>query len=311
MQINWVLLFTYVIQIIIEIGLPVALAVWLIRKYQSTWMLVITGVAAYALSEFINTYALKGAQALFNNGTLPVPSTHWIPLLNGLIVGVFASLLENIMRWVGFKVNGKNSRPFRSSIALATGLGGIELAMVGILLAVNLYSVLSYNAGALLAKGVSADQVQATLSQITSYWSNPWYYGFLNLFEHLVTFVSQFVFAVMVWKAVSRAKPLWLLWSVLFQIVTEGIITFLSGMNWSLWQIEGVEFLLLLLNILLLYFFWTDEGGLDSENEDEESEESEGSDEDDDENEDDEEDDDEEDEEDSEDEEDEVDPEDK
>jgi len=60
MQINWVLLFTYVIQIIIEIGLPVALAVWLIRKYQSTWMLIITGVAAYALSEFINTYALKG-----------------------------------------------------------------------------------------------------------------------------------------------------------------------------------------------------------------------------------------------------------
>ena len=49
----------------------------------------------------------------------------------------------------------------------------------------------------------------------------------------------------------------------------EGITTFLSGMNWGMWEIEGVLALFLLLNLLMMYFFWNDEGGLDSGDEDE------------------------------------------
>jgi len=275
MQINWVLLVTYVLIILIEVGLPVGLGVWLLRKYKSLWVLLVTGVAAYALAELIHIPALNGIQTLFNNGTLAVPPTKWLPLVNGLIVGALTGILENITRWVGFKINGKNSKPFRSAMALGLGHGGIQLIMVGILLAINLSTVLFYNAGAQIAKGVSAATVQSYLAQIQSYWASPWYYGALNLFEHLATFVSQFVITVMVWRAVSKHQPLWLLWAVLYQTVNEGITTFLSGMNWGLWEIEGIIALFLLLNLLLMYFFWNDEGGLESENDDEEDDEDE------------------------------------
>jgi uncharacterized membrane protein YhfC len=293
MQINWVLLVTYVLIILVEVVLPVGLGVWLLRKYKSLWVLLVTGIAAYALAELIHIPALNGIQTLFNNGTLPMPPTKWLPLVNGLIVGALTGILENITRWIGFKINGKNSKPFRSAIALGIGHGGIQLLMVGILLAINLCTVLFYNAGAQIAKGVSTASVQSYLTQIQSYWASPWYYGALNLFEHLATFVSQFVITVMVWRAVSKHRPLWLLWAVLYQTVNEGITTFLSGMNWGLWEIEGVIALFLLLNVLLMYFFWNDEGGLESENDEDDDDEDDEDEEDDDEESDDEESDDE------------------
>lgn len=282
MQINWVLLVCYLFTIIVEIGLPVALGVWLLRKYNSSWVLIITGMAAYALAELIHVPALNGLQTLFNNGSLPIPSTKWIPLLNGVIVGGLAGILENSLRWIGFKVNGKNSKPFRSAVAMGIGLGGVEIALVGVLLAINLGTVLFYNPGAEIARGVSTATVQSFMAQISNYWSSPWYYSFLSLFEHLVTFTAQLAISVMVWKSVSQGKALWLLWAVLYQVVVEGITTFLSGMKWGLWEIEGVLALFLLLNILMMYFFWNDEGGLESEgdaDEDDEGDEGEDSDE--------------------------------
>jgi uncharacterized membrane protein YhfC len=279
MQINWVLLVCYLLTIIVEIGLPIALGVWLLRKYKSIWVLLITGMLAYAVAELIHIPAISGLQTLFNNGSLPLPGTKWIPLLNGVIVGALAGILENSLRWIGFKVNGKRSKPFRSAIALGVGLGGVELALVGVLLAVNLGTVLFYNPGAQIAKGVSASTVQSYLTQIASYWASPWYYSLLSLFEHLVTFTAQLVISIMVWKSVARGRALWLLWAVLYQTVIEGITTFLSGMKWGLWEIEGVLALFLLLNILLMYFFWNDEGGLETED-DEDDEDEEGEDED-------------------------------
>ena len=195
-----------------------------------------------------------------------------VPLVNGLVVGGLTSILENALRWIGFKVNGKGSRSFRSAVAFGIGHGGIELAITGFLLAVSLATVLFYNPGAEIAKGTTTSAVQSTLSQIASYWASPWYYGPLTLFEHLVTFASQLVLAIMVWRSVAKGQLLWLLWAVLYQTVTEGVTTFLSGMNWGLWDIEGVLALFLLLNLLMLYLFWSDEGGLDSEPEDEDDE---------------------------------------
>jgi uncharacterized membrane protein YhfC len=288
MTVNWLLLALYLITIVVEIGLPVALAVWLLRKYSSSWMLIVTGMITYAISELIHIPALNGLKLLFSNGTLPTPAAQWVPLLNGLVIGLLAGLVENILRWVGFKVNGKNSKPFRSGVALAIGHGGVELALVGILIAVNLGSVLFYNAGAQIAKGVATSTVQATLQQIASYWASPWYYSPISLFEHLVTFTLQFVASFMVWRAVAQRRPLWLLLAVLYQTVNEGIVTFLSGQGWGLWEIEGILALFLLLNVLMIYFFWTNEGGLESEPEEDEDEEGEDSDDDSDEDEDDE-----------------------
>lgn len=272
MEINWALLIAYFVAIIVEIGGPIFLAVWLLRKYKSSWILLLTGVLSFALSQLIHIPALNGVQTLFNNGTIPTPASQWIPLINGLIIGLLAAVCQESIRWIGFKVNEKRIKPFRSSLIFGLGQGGAELVVVGGLVAFNLGSILFYNAGAQIANGVSATTVQSVLAQIASYWASPWYYGVLGLFEHIVAFSAQIVFSILVWKSVARHQPLWFLVALFYHVIIDGMTTFLSGMNWGLWQIEGVSALFLLLNVLIVYSFWNDEGGLDAEYEDEDDE---------------------------------------
>jgi hypothetical protein len=92
----------------------------------------------------------------------------------------------------------------------------------------------------------------------------------LGLFEHIVSFSAQVVFTIFIWKSVARHQPLFFLAAFFYHIIFEGMTTFLSGLNWGLWQIEGVSALFLLLNALIIYMVWNDEGGLDAEYEDDE-----------------------------------------
>ncbi len=280
MAINWALLAAYLVALLVEIGIPVILGVWLMRKYKSSWIVLVTGIVAFAIAQLIHIPALNGVKALFSNGTIPTPSAGLIPLVNGLAVGLLAAVCQESIRWIGMRLNAANVKNFRGSQIFALGQGGAELLVVGGLLAYNLGTILFYNPGAQIAKGVSTTAVQSVLSQIAAYWSSPWYYGVLGLFEHIVSFSAQVVFTIFIWKSVARHQPLFFLAAFFYHIIFEGMTTFLSGLNWGLWQIEGVSALFLLLNALIIYMVWNDEGGLDAEYEDDEDDDEDDSDED-------------------------------
>lgn len=269
MTINWALLAAYVVALLVEIGAPIALGIWLMRKYKSQWIVLVTGVVAFSIAQLIHIPALNGVKALFSNGTIPTPSAQWIPLVNGLAVGLLAAICQETVRWIGLRLNANNVKPFRGSQIFALGQGGAELLVVGGLLAYNLATILFYNPGAQIAKGVSTTSVQTVLAQIANYWASPWYYGVLGLFEHIAGFSAQVVFTIFVWKSIARHEPLYFLVAFFYHILFEGMTTFLSSMNWGLWEIEGVTALFLLLNGLIIYWVWNSEGGLDAEYEDE------------------------------------------
>ena len=273
MDINWALLASYLVAIIIEIGLPVFAAVWLLRKYKTSWVLLVTGVLTFLVSQAIHIPALNGISTLFNNGTIPTPSAQWIPYLNALIVGLLAGICEESMRWIGFKINEKRSKPFRSALALGIGHGGIESIIVAGLVAFNLGTVLFYNAGAQIANGASTTTVQSILAQIAQYWATPWYIALAGALERIISLSSQIVLSIMVWKAVVKHAPLWFLLALLYHTVIDGVSTYLSGIGWSTWQIEGALTLFMLLNVLLIYNFWNDEGGVDSEGDEDDDDE--------------------------------------
>lgn len=280
MTINWALLAAYIVALLVEIGGPVLLGLWLMRKYKSSWIVLVTGIVSFSLAQLLHIPALNGVKALFSNGTLPTPSQQWIPLVNGLAVGLLAAVCQESIRWIGMRLNANNVKNFRDSQVFALGQGGAELLVVGGLLAYNLGTILFYNPGAQIAKGVSTTVVQNVMAQIASYWASPWYYGALGLFEHIVGFSAQVVFTIFIWKSVARHQPLFFLAAFFYHIISDGMTTFLSGLGWGLWQIEGISALFLLLNVLLVYMIWTDEGGLEAEYVDEDDEDDEDSDED-------------------------------
>jgi uncharacterized membrane protein YhfC len=234
--------------------------------------MIVTGIIAFAVAQLAHLLALTGVQTLFTNGTLPTPADKFIPYVNAAIVGLLAALIEEGIRWIAFRVTLKYAKPFRSSVGFGVGFGGSELLIVGFLVAYNLGTVLFYNPGHQIAKGVSAATVQTVLEQIAAYWQSTWYISLMSIFEKLVEFSSQMVFSIFVWKSVKRDQPVWFLTAILYHIVISGITTLLSGLSWNFWEIEGILALFLLLNIYLLYTSWGEEGGLDSEGDDDEEE---------------------------------------
>jgi uncharacterized membrane protein YhfC len=274
MGINYALLATYIGAILIEIGLPICLAVYLIKKYPQSWIMIVAGVFTFAIAQLIQIPAISGLQTLFSSGRIPTPASAAIPFVNAGVVGLLAAVVEEGLRWIAFKLTEKYGKPFRSGISLGVGHGGSELLIVGALVAYNLGTVLFYNPGHQIAKGVSMATVQTVLSQIASYWQSTWYVSAMGVFEKLVQFSAQLVFSIFMWKAVLRDSPVWFFAALVYHTIIAGITTLLSGLGWGYWQVEGILALFLLLNILIIYSLWGDEGGLESEgDEDEEDDE--------------------------------------
>ena len=266
MENNIPLFISYVISLLIMIGLPVLLAFIVTRYFKVSWWVVLVGVLTFLLSQAVHYPAVIGINALFNNGVIPVPSEKWVPLVNGVIGGLLAGICEETARWVGFKVLRQKAERFGSAFALGVGHGGIESIILAVLgTGATLFTVLFYNAGGEVAKGISTDQVQYMLFQIEQFWTTPWVNGLLPGVERIIAISLQIFLSTLVWKAVVDRSFVWFLLAVIYHAVVDALAVYLAGIGWGYWAIEGVLALFLVLNIYLLYRFWREEKEIEEE----------------------------------------------
>ena len=267
METNIGLFISYAVTILLMIGVPVALTVIVVRRFKVSWWVILTGVVTFLVSQVIHYPVLQLVSKLFNDGTLPVPATQWIPLFNAVILGFLAALFEETARYFGFLIMKKKTKRIESAAGLGIGHGGIEsigfavwpfFPLFGGAL-INFFYILFYNAGAQIAKGVSMDQVQYTASQIAQFWTNPWHLGFLPGVERLIAISTQIFLSVLIWKAVRSKNFGWFALAFFYHMLVDGIGVFLTYTGWGAWGIEGVLSIFMLANIYLIYYFWKDE----------------------------------------------------
>lgn len=263
---NIPLMITYILSAIIMVGLPVFLAIFITRKFKVSWLVVLTGVLTFLVSQALRIPATSGINTLFSNGTLSVPSAQWMPVVNALLAGSMAALFEETTRWAGFKVLRRKAEKFGSALALGAGHGGIESILIfALYTAGTLFTVLFYNPGAEIAKGVSTDQVQYTLAQIQQFWTNPWTSGLLPGVERVIAIVTQIFLSTLVWKAIVDRAFIWWLLAVLYHLVIDAVAVYLSQIGWSYWVVEGILALFMLLSAFLIYRFIKDESEIEKE----------------------------------------------
>ncbi|EKD89185.1 MAG: hypothetical protein ACD_34C00162G0005 [uncultured bacterium] len=267
METNIGLFISYAVTILLMIGVPIALTVIVVRRFKVSWWVILTGVVTFLVSQVIHYPVLQLVSKLFNDGTLPVPATQWIPLFNAVILGFLAALFEETARYFGFLIMKKKTKRIESAVGLGIGHGGIEsigfavwpfFPLFGGAL-INFFYILFYNAGAQIAKGVSMDQVQYTASQIAQFWTNPWHLGFLPGVERLIAISTQIFLSVLIWKAVRSKNFGWFALAFFYHMLVDGIGVFLTYTGWGAWGIEGVLSIFMLANIYLIYYFWKDE----------------------------------------------------
>lgn len=266
MSSNIPLLLTYTLSLIVMIGLPVLLAFLITRYFKVSWWVVLAGVLTFVASQVLRVPLAAGLNALFANGTLSVPNSQWVPVVNGVIAGLLAGICEESARWVGFKLLKKKTERYGSAFALGVGHGGAESILLAVLgTAATLFTVLFYNPGAELAKGVSSNEVQYMLFQIDQFWLAPWHTGLLPGVERIIALSTQILLATMVWKSIVDRSFAWFGLAILYHMVVDAVAVFLQGIGWGYWAIEGILAVFLLFNLYLLYRFWEEESELEEE----------------------------------------------
>ncbi|MEN6571178.1 MAG: YhfC family glutamic-type intramembrane protease [Anaerolineaceae bacterium] len=269
-MINWALLASYLLSLIVMIGLPILLAFVVVKRFHVSWWVILTGVGTFIVSQVVHFPALAGVNALFSKGILPIPAANWQPLVNGVIVGLLAGICEETARWAGFKILKNKAKPFGSALGLGVGHGGAESIILAVLgTGITLGTVLLYNAGHQIASGTAAATVQNMLSQIAAFWGQPFYAGLLPGLERIIAISTQILLSILVWRAVVERNFWWFLLAILYHAIVDAVGVFLLQNGMASYLVEGVLFLFFLLNIYLIYSFIRDETEAEEEEDEE------------------------------------------
>ena len=256
------------------IGLPVLLAFLVVRFFKVSWWVILVGVLTFIFSQVLRYPLSLGINALFAKGIINITNNAWVPLVNGVLAGLLAGICEETARWLGFKALRDKAEHYGSAFGLGVGHGGIEsLLIVALGTGATLFTVLFYNPGAELAKGVSSNEVQYMLFQLQQFWAAPWHTGLLPGVERIIALSTHIVLATMVWKSIADRSFLWFALAVLYHTVVDAVAVFLQGIGWGYWAIEGVLSIFLLLNLYLIFRFWEDESDIDDDDDDDDDDE--------------------------------------
>lgn len=259
METNWTLILTYIIAILVEIGLPVTLAVLIVRKWKMPWVVVLTGVLTFIGSQVVHIPMLQIPallQKLGMNITLP---SAWPIGFYALYLGLYAGLCEETARWVGYKALKTKAASYKSAFALGIGHGGVESVIVGLLVAVSLISALFFNPDTLRASGVAEGTVQMTIAQVAQFWATPWHLPLASAVERITAVSAQLLMSVMVWKAVSQKKWLWYVLAVAYHAIIDGAAVLLTSFTSDVWTIEAALLIFLVIDVVFLVLFWKHE----------------------------------------------------
>lgn len=217
-----ILYVTYALNGLLMVAMPIALGIYLTRKFELYGRLWWIGAGVFVLSQVghipFNAYVVNPLLTNLNDSAL-LPSTIML-IVGALVAGLSAGLWEELFRYGAFRWWAKDARSWGSGLLLGTGHGGAESIILGLIVLYSfLNMVLVRNMD--LSTLVSPDQLAAAQAQVEAFWSAPWYDTLLGALERLFTIPVQICFAVLVLQTFIRKQWFWLWLAVGFHALVD------------------------------------------------------------------------------------------
>ncbi len=233
-----ILFVTHVLNGLLMIAMPLALAVILTRRWKMRWGLWWIGAATFVLSQVghipFNWAAGLGLERL-NTTSWPLVGRQ---LFNAVFLGLSAGLWEEGMRYVVLRWWAKTARSWRSGVLFGAGHGGAEAILFGLAVLVGYVSMLALHlmGSAALAAVPQSELVQ---QQVAAYWSMPWYDSLMGALERLLAIPIQIAMAVIVMQTFLRRQWFWLWLAVLSHALVDASVVF--ALNYlSIYWVEAL-----------------------------------------------------------------------
>lgn len=236
------LIAAFVVEILIMLGAPVALWLFLRRRYGAAWGLIAVGALTFVLSQVVHI-PLNLGLGLIGGGRgvalWPLPAM-------AVVAGLSAGVCEEGARYLVLRFWRKEARSWSQGLAFGAGHGGIESILLGLGVLSGLINMLILQRLGPENLGLSGELLEQTRQALEAYWSTPWYLPLLGGLERIFAITMQVAFALLVLQAVVRGNLLWLVLAILAHTLVDGLAVYLMGSGVSIPIIEGVIFLLAL-----------------------------------------------------------------
>lgn len=237
----------YVVAVLIEIGLPLGLAWFFLRRYRLAWGLVGIGVLTFIGSQVVHVPLLYGLTYLFQVNILPAPPTWLRPYFNPVLLGLMAGLCEETARWVGYRLVKQKGNSWGGALTMGIGHGGLESVIVGLLVLVNF--------GLMVSVGPNGSpQLGLTKDLVDSFWAGAWHLPLAGAVERLTAISAHLFMSTLVWQAVRKSNAWWYVGAVFFHTLLDGVVTYFSRLGWSVWSIEAIGLGFMLISLVGLWW---------------------------------------------------------
>lgn len=243
------------------IALPLAVGVYLARRWQRGWGLVLVGAATFLISQLghlpFNSVVLNPVLARLGFGVGPGPQPVWALAVAAVLLGLAAGVFEEGARFLVYLFWIRRARTYREGVLFGLGHGAAEAILVGVLAILQLAQAYALR-GQDLSTIVPADQLAIAEAQLEAYWAVPPPAVFLSTMERASALAVQITLAVLVLQAVTRRRGwLWLLAAVFWHAAVDAAAVF-TGVQWGTYQgsVAGAAASEVLVGIFALVSLW-------------------------------------------------------
>jgi len=214
-----------IVSVLIMLGVPIVLIVYLTRKFSLSWKLALAGALTFIASQVLHIPVVGGISILFNSNAFSIPDA-WARLFNSVVLGLLAGIFEETARWILFKFSLKKAKTWAEGVLVGAGHGGVEAFILGLLSIATIANMVIMRNADLSALGVPAEQLELARQQVDAFWASPFYMGFLGGLERLFAICLHLSLSVMVLYSVAYKKPVWFWLALLWHAVVDAIAVY-------------------------------------------------------------------------------------
>ncbi len=251
---NDILYVTYFLTVLIMVGFPLGLGIFLTRRFHLGWRLWLIGAAGFILSQvghipFNNLFFGYLRKVLWAPG--------WESLIYATLLGLSAGVFEEVTRYLVLRFWAKDARSWRKSVLLGAGHGGIEAIILGVLMLLTYINMVILRTTPDLTTLVSADQLPAAQKAMEAFWSASWAASLLPAVERILTMTLHICWSVMVMQVFTRGGLGWLAGAIAYHALVDGLLTylapFLANYTWGNYASEGILLVFALLGLWVIF----------------------------------------------------------
>lgn len=239
-----------VFSLIIAIGLPIALCLFLYKKKGAKLSAFLSGCVCFfiftmVLEQTLHSVVLRAAGTALTGNI-------WLYALYG---GLAAAVFEEAGRFIVMKHFMKKDLNRTNALMFGVGHGGIEaILLVGLTYFNNVMMTVSINSGQISnsLSEMTEENRAAAVQSLSVLWTLPSWQFYMAGIERIQAIALHIALSVFVYKAVKTGRKKFLLLALGLHFAVDSITIAISG-TLPVWAIEMIVFVLVAAAVYLAY----------------------------------------------------------